>query len=248
MKNIILITFLFISNICYSQHLDPLELDYTISNQYHTKVILPITIKKDYQIAYFNENRIRSTFYELGNSLLLNYDRDSLNSVSFILQQKINQYNKITTNGNNFGGILLYNRKFGDNTIGVGFYYSKKIYGDYFTPLINIKYYYNKMFIGGVLPSYFCIQYINIGVKWESYNDAFYVDDKYYVRMGDKFWGFQQIKLYYEYNITKNIISYFDIGCYVYGYYKFYTFDNVETNIIKSNKFSSSIGLKYRLK
>ena len=142
MKKIILTTILIISYIvCYAQHLDPIELDYTLHNQYHTKVILPITIRKDYQIAYFNENRIRSTFYELGNSLLLNYDRDSLNGISIILQQKINQYNKITTKGNNFGCILLYNRKFGDNTIGFGFYYSKKIYGDYFTPLINIKYY-----------------------------------------------------------------------------------------------------------
>ena len=69
-----------------------------------------------------------------------------------------------------------------------------------------------------------------------------------YIRMGDLFFGYQHIRLFYDLKLHNKLVISFELGKYISGYYKTYDMNNTEIKTIKSDNYSITIGLKYRLK
>jgi hypothetical protein len=161
------------------------------------------------------------------------------------------------------GGVLLFSYKKAINLkFKLGLYYNRELFGNYFIPLAGIDWKINKRTnLFGILPANLNLEYklsekFYTGVSYNSLTSTYRIHHNnlnYYVREGKKGIGSDQLKLFINWYVIKNIMIYTEFGFTYSRIFKVYdNKDEVNGNSFiyretKDGIFISS-GIAYRIR
>lgn len=244
--------------------------------QQEATVLLPLEQKNkdvilvggDYTKLHFHAKGDQSMSANLySTSLLLGVDLGLKNEkwrVTALVLPKINSdYKDISMDDAQIGGVLMFNYKKKENLkYHFGLYYNREFFGDYFMPLLGIDWKINdRINLFGDLPNNLNFEYkisrsMYIGASFLSIISSYRLSSAsggMYVREGDKSLGHDELKLYVNAYLTKNLVLYVESG---EAFYRTYTLYNSSNELQQTNSvFRKShdgmfvnMGLAYRFR
>lgn len=175
-----------------------------------------------------------------------------LNSDQFVLTKDALQ----------LGGVLLFTYiKKEHLKYKFGIYYNREFFGNYFIPLAGIEWQpFPRFNIFGILPANMNLEYrlnkkLYAGLSWQSITSSYRLHDsdmKYFVRNGDRFWGHNQVRIYINSYLTKNIVLFAELGYTAFRKFEAYVTGNekIEHPVFAKTKngLLFNVGIAYRIR
>lgn len=206
-----------------------------------------ILIGGDYSGLNFHASGPASPIYSLHSaSLQLGFDQQLKNPAwrrTFLFLPKLNGDFKGLSKSFQPGGVLMYTYKKNDNLkYHFGFYYNRECFGDYYIPLLGIDWKINSsMNLFGDLPNNLSFEIkishvMTIGTGFTSTISSFRIHSQdviSYIREGDNVLGHDQVKIYLNYYISKNIVLFGETGQTINR--KYTSYDNNGKTISSAN-------------
>jgi hypothetical protein len=198
-------------------------------------------------------------------SMAVGYERQLKNPdwkvMALVIPKFNSDFEKNTTDDFQLGGAVLTTLKKSDSLkFHFGLYYNREFFGNYFMPLLGIDWKINSRFsLFGDLPANLNLEYkvcrkFYTGVAYASVVSSYRLESGNYVREGDKFWGYDQFKIYFNYYITKNIVWFGEAGTTFGRMYRVYNNDDVLQDgnpvlgeDIDGPLFNTGLALRFRL-
>lgn len=223
--------------------------------QQEATVLLPLEQKNkdviliggDYTKLHFQTNGTSPMDANLySTSLLFGADLGLKNPkwrTTVLIIPKVNSdYVDISMDDAQLGGVLMFNYKKKENLkYHFGLYYNREFFGDYFMPLLGIDWKINdRINLFGDLPNNLNVEYkvsnkIYTGASLITIISSYRLSSAsggMYVREGDKSMGHDEIKVYLNAYLTKNIVLYVEAG---EAFYRSYTLYNDENELQENN-------------
>lgn len=142
-----------------------------------------------------------------------------------------------------------------------GLYYNREFFGHYFIPLAGIEWRPSpRINAFGVLPANMNIEYrvnkmLYTGFSWQSITSSYRMHDsdmKYFVRNGDRFWGHNQVRMFINSYLTKNIVFFTEAGYTVFRKFEAYVAGREKTEhpVFAKTKNGTLLnaGIAYRIR
>jgi len=208
------------------------------TNQYTGEFFVPLQLKSK-DVILFGGSFDRLDFNLYNNGTHINADSDRLYQLSFqagliknlgqskwnitiLAMPKISECENVLTFRNKdfqMGGAVLFTyKKRNSLKYKFGLYYNREFFGNYFMPLAGIDWKINdRMYLFGVLPGsmnyeYRICNWFYTGLAYKSNTASYRLNNDRYILEGDKFWGHNMIRNFYQFYITKQLMLYGEIG------------------------------------
>ena len=141
------------------------------------------------------------------------------------------------------GGALLFTYiKKNSLKFKFGLYYNREFFGNFFMPLLGIDWKVNSnAYIFGVLPGAMNFEYklknkkLYTGISYRCITASYRLSNEYgkfYVRQGHTFWGDNQIKIFLNYYLSKQLIVFGELGYASLHYFQQYSDSKEEKTTI----------------
>jgi hypothetical protein len=180
-----------------------------------------------------------STVNFYGQSVILGYEFKTVNTKLRTLILAMPRLNTglsgMTERNMQYGGVLLFKYRLKENLkIQLGLYYNKEYFGNYFVPLVGINWKANERInLFGNLPTSTTFEYklsekFYTGLGWTSLTSSYRSEnssDLFYVRDGVAGKGSNQLRLFLDTYITKQLVFYLQGGYTFKHYFELYSQD-----------------------
>ncbi|MFH0865428.1 MAG: DUF6268 family outer membrane beta-barrel protein [Bacteroidota bacterium] len=225
----------------------------TSTNQYYGEFFIPLQLKSK-NFILFGGSYDRLDFNLYNNKTHINGDSDRLYQLSFqggliknlgksrwnvtiLAIPKISEcYSGLSIRNDYFqmGGAVLFSyKKRNSLKLKFGLFYNREFFGNYFMPLAGIDWKINDhMYLFGVLPGSMNYEYrickgFYTGLAYKSNTASYRLYAYRYIREGDKFWGHNMIRNYYQFYVTKQLMLFGEIGYTGFRIFEEYNIQNM---------------------
>ncbi|HNW97467.1 MAG TPA: DUF6268 family outer membrane beta-barrel protein [Bacteroidales bacterium] len=250
------------------------------TNQYTAELFAPIQLKsKDVILVGASYDYLNFYLHEDSSNLKINSDNLCQFSLQLGMIKKLGKESKWSTtllaipkisecNDNmafdkecfQMGGAVLFvYKKKNSLKYKFGLFYNREFFGNYFMPLAGIDWKISsRMYLFGVLPGAMNFEYkicdkFYTGLGYKSNTASYRLYENHYIREGDKFWGHNMLRNFYQYYITKQIMLYGEIGYTGFRIFEEYNDENKIDNtrfVFQKTKdhFYFDAGIAFRLR
>lgn len=181
-----------------------------------------------------------STVNFYGQSAILGYEFKTLNTklrTLILAMPRLNtKLSSLSERNIQYGGVLLFKYRLKENLkIHLGLYFNKEYFGNYFVPLVGINWKANERInLFGNFPTSMTFEYklsekFYTGLGWTSLTSSYRSEnssDLFYVRDGVSGKGSNQLRLFLDSYITKQIVFYLQGGYTFKHYFELYSQDS----------------------